>query len=371
MPVTDSRTVPALRLTRLIARGFRNLADVDFAPGPQVNVVSGDNGQGKSNLLEAIYYLGALESFRLARKDDLVGHGVERAVLAGKFERRPLPVSAKVKLDRKRARTLALDDKRPRSTAAWLTTLPMVLFHPGDLSLASGSPDGRRTFLDRVLVQMDPTYAKTLATYGKALRSRNRLLKAETVDRRSVRAFDELLASAGSVLGQARAALAEDLKPLAERAFVDVAGQSLPLSVDYRPRVEPTVESLQGALEAAYAKDRKRGFTADGPHADDLALTVDTRKARHHASQGQHRMMVLALKVAELEVLTRRVGRVPVLLLDDVSSELDATRNRRLFAVLDALGGQVFLTTTHPELIRLEHARVDHRVVEGTLRPAE
>ena len=358
---------PALRLERLILRGFRNLADLDFAPGPRFNVVSGDNGQGKSNLLEAVHYLGSLGSFRLARKDDLIAHEAERALLAGRFAGRPLSLSAKVKLERGRARTLAIDDKRPRSTAAWLTALQMVLFHPGDLVLASGAPDLRRAFLDRVLEQVDPTYGKTLATYGKALRSRNRLLKMEDVDPRSVRAYDEILAGTGAMVGQARAALVTDIKPLAERAFLDVAGQDLPLTIEYQPRVEPTPEALRTALGRAFTKDRARGFTADGPHADDLALTVRERRARHHASQGQHRMMVLALKVAELEVLTERVGRVPVLLLDDVSSELDRERNRRFFALLDKLGAQVFLTTTHPELIHLERGRVDHQVVAGAL----
>jgi DNA replication and repair protein RecF len=363
---------PALRLDRLALRGYRNLADLDLEPGPRFNVVGGDNGQGKSNLLEAIYYLGSLKSFRLANKDDLIGHDAERAVLAGRFATDPAPITAKVRLDRRKARALALDDKRPRSTAAWVASLQMVLFHPGDLTLAAGAPETRRAFLDRVLEQMDPTYAKTLASYGKALRSRNRLLKREEADRRSIVAYDELLASAGAVVGQSRARLVEALKPLAESAFERVAGQELPLSVDYRPRVEPTVEALREALARSLTKDLARGFTAEGPHGDDLALTVHRdRRARHHASQGQHRMMVLALKVAELEVLSRRVGRVPILLLDDVSSELDATRNRRLFEFLDRLGGQVFLTTTHRELIRVDRGRTDYRVAAGRVEPVE
>jgi len=190
---------PALRLDRLALRGYRNLADVDLEPGPRFNVLSGDNGQGKSNLLEAIDYLGSLSSFRLAKKDDLIAHGAERALLAGRFATEPAPITAKVRLERRAARKLALDDKRPRSTAAWVASLQMVLFHPGDLALAAGAPEKRRAFLDRVLEQMDPTYAKTLASYGKALRSRNRLLKREEADRRSIVAYDELLASAGAL----------------------------------------------------------------------------------------------------------------------------------------------------------------------------
>lgn len=359
-----------MRLQRLFVRGFRNLAELDLEPGARFNVLSGDNGQGKSNLLEAIHYLGSLRSFRLAGRDDLIGHEAKQAVLAGRFDASPAPVDAKIGLDRRKARKLSLHGKRPRSTAAWIATLHVVLFHPGDLSLASGSPEGRRSLLDRMLEQMDPTYGKTLAAYTKALRSRNRLLKQEGADKRSIVAYDTLLAEAGAVLGQARARLVSDLKPKAEAAFESVAGQELPLAVDYAPRVEPTREAILKKLESSFAKDRARGFTVEGPHGDDLKLTVRERGARHHASQGQHRMMVLALKAAELEVLSERLGQVPILLLDDVSSELDRTRNARLFAFLDRLGAQVFLTTTHREFIRIDHDRVDYRVEDGRVERA-
>jgi DNA replication and repair protein RecF len=242
----------------------------------------------------------------------------------------------------------------------------MVLFHPGHLELAIGSAEPRRAFLDRVLEQMDGTYATTLASYHKALRSRNRLLKVEGVDRRSITAYDELLASAGEVIGRARARLIEDLAPLAEQAFEEVVGSTMPIHVRYRPRVEPSANALRDALARSLDRDRARGFTAEGPHGDDLDLIVrKATPARHHASQGQHRSLVLALKVAELDVLSRRTGRVPLFLLDDVSSELDRTRNRRFFELLARLGGQVFLTTTHPEFILLDRDRVDFEVEDG------
>ncbi len=286
-------------------------------------------------------------------------------MLAAKLDGPVAPIDARVRLDRQKARQLALHGKRPRSTAAWIASVHVVLFHPGDLSLASGSPEGRRGFLDRILEQMDPTYGRTLAAYTKALRSRNRLLKMEGSDPRSVTAYDGLLADAGSILGQARDGLVAELKPLAEDAFARVAAQPLPLAIDYAPRVEPTSDAIRAALARSFTKDRARGYTVEGPHGDDLRLSVEERGARHHASQGQHRMMVLALKAAELEVLSRRLGHVPILLLDDVSSELDRTRNANLFELLDQLGAQVFLTTTHREFIRLDRDRVDFTVEHG------
>ena len=126
-----------------------------------------------------------------------------------------------------------------------------------------------------------------------------------------------------------------------ERAFTEVFAGDTPLGVRYLPRVEPSEESIAEALERSYEKDRARGFTADGPHGDDLELRLHDVGARHHGSQGQHRTIVLALKTAELDLLTERTGRVPILLLDDVSSELDRSRNRRFFEVLSQVGGHL------------------------------
>ncbi|NOQ84345.1 MAG: DNA replication and repair protein RecF [Myxococcales bacterium] len=346
-------------------RGFRNLQPLAFEPGSHFNVIHGDNGAGKSNLLEAIYYLGALKSFRGAKTDDLIGLESDNASLEATLEGGPAANKLRIDIGRSQRRRLQLDGKRPRSTSVWHQAVRMVLFHPGDLILASGAPDRRRAFLDRMLEQMDPIYGSTLASYEKALRSRNRLLKDERTDRRSVRAYDAILSKAGAIVGQARRRLIEDLAPRVVRAFSDVFAGDTPLAVRYLPRVEPNEDAIAEALERSFDKDRARGFTADGPHGDDLGLRLHEVGARHHGSQGQHRTIVLALKTAELDLLSERTGRVPILLLDDVSSELDRSRNRRFFEVLSHSGGQVFLTTTHPEFILLENDRVDFQVDAG------
>ncbi|MGB5546996.1 MAG: DNA replication/repair protein RecF [Polyangiales bacterium] len=363
---SDSRSAETpSRVTAMRARGFRNLQSLAFEPGSHFNVIHGDNGAGKSNLLEAIHYLGALKSFRGAKTDDLISLGADSALLEARLEAGPAPHKLRIEIGRSQRRSLQLDGKRPRSTSAWHQTVRMVLFHPGDLVLASGSADRRRAFLDRMLEQMDPIYGSTLASYEKALRSRNRLLKAERTDRRSIRAYDALLSKAGAVVGQARRRLIEDLAPRVVHAFSEVFAGDTPLGVRYLPRVEPTEEAIAEALDRSFNKDLARGFTADGPHGDDLELQLHEVGARYHGSQGQHRTIVLALKTAELDLLSERTGRVPILLLDDVSSELDRSRNRRFFEVLSQTGGQVFLTTTHPEFILLENDRVDFHVEYG------
>ncbi len=359
----------ALRVQRVATRSFRNLAPLDLRPGPRFNVVFGDNGQGKSNLLEAIHLAASLASFRGAGSSELVRHDEASAIIALEVSGTPLPHTLKVRLERAKARQLALDGKRPRSRLAWLEVAPTVLFHPGDLALAQGSPENRRALLDRVLSEVDPVYASTLESYQRALRSRNRLLKADVVDRRAVAAFDPVLAASGAILGDARERLVGELAPVAERVFDEIVGEELPLTISFAPRVASGEKELREALARSLEKDLARGFTAEGPHADDVRLEVGKRGAKHNASQGQQRTLVLALKVAELDVMARAKGKVPVLLLDDVSSELDRTRSARLFALLSRLGGQVFLTTTQRELITTAGDRLDLRVEAGRVTP--
>jgi len=358
------------RLERLALRDFRNLTPLHIEPGPQFNVIHGDNGAGKSNLLESIEYLGSLKSFRSAKKTDLIRLGSEGAEIHGKLAGDLAARVFRVHLYGKSGRRLTIDGKRPRSISQWREAIQTVIFHPGHLQLTAGGPEGRRAYMDDILCKIDGAYDASLAEYQKAVRSRNRLLKREEIDRRSVRAFDEILATRGELIGQARAQLVEALFPSVQSAFSQMIGDELPMSLSYRPRVEPRAEVIRSQLEKAFSKDRTRGFTADGPHADDLDFKVRDVQARHHASQGQHRIAALSLKIAELHCLSAATGAVPILLLDDVSSELDRGRNRKLFELLTVLGGQVFLTTTHPEFILLEGRRVDFQVQGGVVEPS-
>ena len=182
-------------------------------------MIFGDNGAGKSNLLEAVTYIATLASFRDAKKEDVVALGSPRALLRAKVSGRPLSREYKIQLDRDSARTVSVDGKRPSSLGSYYESIQLVLFHPGHVDLMAGSPEPRRAFLDRVLEQVDPHYARTVADYGKALRSRNRLLKQEQIDVRSIRAYDPILAELGARIGQARTNLVQELKPLTEGFF--------------------------------------------------------------------------------------------------------------------------------------------------------
>jgi DNA replication and repair protein RecF len=361
-----AQTLSALGLT-----GFRNLKSTTFVPGPRFNVLFGDNGAGKSSVLEAIGYVAALSSFRDAKKEDIIALGAPAAALHARVESAPLPREYRIVLDRQRGRSVQVDGKRPSTLGSYFAGFPMVLFHPGDVELMLGPPEPRRRFLDRVLEQIDPGYARGAAEYEKALRSRNRLLKSSQPERRSISAYDAILAELGARIGQARLALSQQLKPAMEATFAEVTEHALPLELSYAARHPPEAETLRRELAAHYEKDVQRGYTGVGPHGDDLRVGVAKTLAKHHASQGQHRAIVLALKVAELGVLAQRTDKMPILLLDDVSSELDQSRNRRFFRLLSRLGSQVFLTTTHREFILLEEDRRDFRLERGEITPID
>ncbi|MFT3925584.1 MAG: DNA replication/repair protein RecF [Myxococcales bacterium] len=362
----------AIRLESLTLSGFRNLGPLTFEPGPRFNVIFGDNGAGKSNLLEAVTYLATLGSFRDAKKEDMVALNAPRALMRAKVSGRPLSREYKIALERESARVVTVDGKRPSSLGSYYEGIQLVLFHPGHVDLMAGGPEPRRAFLDRVLEQVDASYARSVADYGKALRSRNRLLKQEQIDVRSIRAYDPILAELGARIGQARAKLVAELKPLTEGFFAEITEHALPLEMTYAARHRPDEQALREALAQSFEKDRARGFTGVGPHGDDLRVGVEKSLVKHLASQGQHRALVLSLKVSELFVLARRTGRMPLFVLDDVSSELDRSRNSRFFRLLSRLGAQVFLSTTHREFILLEsdepQVRVDFQMERGELK---
>lgn len=357
----------SLRVERIAGRHFRNLSSFDIEPGKHFNVIHGENGAGKSNLIETIYYLASLRSFRGAKAAELISIEEQQAQIKAKLSDVPISVTVGARLDRQKGRRIDIDGKRLSSVAKWVSRVPAVIFHPGDLALVSGSPEGRRTFLDRIVSQIDLGHDLRVREYTKALRSRNRMLKNESLQRDALRAFDEILIKRGVEIGVARQKLVDELGKMTESAFDEVIGEELAFDVAYQPRIEPDEDKLRAALEASFRKDRARGFTADGPHSDDLSLTMRGQQVKHHASQGQQRSMVLGLKVSELKLLEAKTGRVPLLLLDDVSSELDRTRNRRFFELLSKMGGQVFLTTTHPEFILIEENRTDFQVCQGVV----
>ncbi|MCP4678368.1 MAG: DNA replication/repair protein RecF [Deltaproteobacteria bacterium] len=359
-----------VHLAELEISNFRNLENLAIKPHKRFNIVAGRNGMGKTNLLEAIYLMGALRSFRTTARSELVGYEKEGARVRGVFSGAAAGLCCEIGLTDKK-RVIRVDGKTASAGGEHFRSLPMVLFHPATMALVQTGPDTRRRFLDRALFQADMTYPRLHRDYMTALKSRNKLLKQSPPAKDAIAAFDGQLSSIGARISEKRAGIIETMGPFFKEA-VDRIGVGLSAIVSYKPKVEGGEEEILEALARRLELDLIRGYTSVGPHADDMEIEVNGRPARRFASQGQQRMIALSLKIAETNVLAQTTERIPILLLDDISSELDRERNRQLFEFLGGVGGQVFITTTHFDHILLEGERMDFVMQDGVLtdRPA-
>jgi DNA replication and repair protein RecF len=361
-------------IRELRAQGWRNLEPLELVPGPRVNVLHGDNGQGKTNLIEAAYYLATLRSFRTSHAEELIRGGAAaagRAQLAARVEHRGLDRKVDVRLGPE-GRTVTLDGKRVRGAAAIFGAVSVVLFVPEDLLLPRAAPAARRRFLDLAVFNVERGYYREAAAFQKVVKSRNHLLKRGPVDPVLLDAYDDELARTGARVVMRRRALVTELAPRTRDFFRALHGD---IPVELRYRSAPAIDlapdeagvqaALLGGLRAQRALDERRRFTGTGPHTDDLDIVFAGRLAREHASQGQLRSLVLALKLAELTNVEARRGDVPVLLLDDVPSELDPTRRKFLFDMVGGLSCQTLISVTEREVVSPLPERVDFRISAG------
>ena len=346
-----------MKLLSLDVQDFRNLARVSLAPSPRATVLLGENGQGKTNVLEAIFFLTTLKPLRTARLAELVRHGEAQGLVAGDFDG-PGGIRRVAVQVAPGGRVALLDGKPQDRLDAYFDGLAAVCFAPDDLLLVKGGPEGRRRFLDRAAFNRWPAVLGEAREYVRALRARNAALRTGGDEVEA--SFRAPLVRAGARIVRRRRDLVAELAPRVVAAFAEISGPGAPAArFAYRPAAGVSAEGsedeiasrLEHALAQRVPRDRERGFTSAGPHMDELALALDGRGARAYASQGQQRALVLALKIAEIENLRAALGRPPLLLLDDVSSELDPAKNRYLLAYLAALPAQAFLTSTDRRLI--------------------
>jgi DNA replication and repair protein RecF len=361
----------SLAVESLVIRGFRNLASVDLALGHRFNVLSGDNGQGKTNLIEAVYVLATSRSFRTSRLTELVTAGGDAAGIRGRVREDNESREQSVVL-RAGMRAARIDGKRPVTLATYALRTPTVVFHPGAMALTAGGGAERRRLLDRIALYQSAAALVDAEGYAKAMRSRQRVLEARGEMARDLDGWEELAAVHGLAVSDARASAAGVLIPAARRAFTRIGQGDLELDARYARSAPQTVEGFRAELLRRRGQDRARRSATIGPHRDDLVLALGGRPVRGMASQGQHRSAVLALKLAEIDVVAAARGLRPVLLLDDVSSELDRERTAALFSALRDEPSQVLLTTTRPELIDMgalsgEDTRRDFVVVGGRI----
>lgn len=342
-PVGDSHAC-RVHLEHLRLRDFRNYArlDADFAPG--FHLLLGNNAQGKTNILEAIYLLSTLRSFRGVGGAQMVRHDAKGSFVGGNAVHQG---TREIKMYWSASkRSLSLDGRPVRQLSDYLGVLRTVVFCTEDLNLVKGTGRIRRRFMDLLLAQTSPIYLPLLQRYTRALRSRNALLKQPILDDAALAGFSEQLVKAGNEIIRLREELIPRISPLARLAYRRISHDAEDLRIDYQRSAKQDL-----AVELAQSKRRERSYrtTVVGPHRDDLQFSLNSRSASQYASEGQKRSIALSLKMTQAEYLTGIHGSPPVLLIDDVMGELDAKRRSGFLPLLERnhrAGGQAFMTAT-------------------------
>jgi DNA replication and repair protein RecF len=333
-----------MHLSHLRLRDFRNYGrlDAEFAPG--FHLLLGDNAQGKTNILEAIYLISTLRSFRGVGGSQMVRHG-KKGYFVGSN------IVSQAHHDTKQywsaqERSLILDGRQVRRLTDYLGVLFTVVFCSEDLQLVTGPGRARRRFVDLLLSQTQPGYLPLLQRYTRVLRSRNAILKRATVDLATLESFSQELVISGEQLVGYRRELVPKLSALARLAYRRISNHEEDLKVSYEPSVKGdfTVD-----LSRSAARERTYRSTVIGPHRDEVSFLLDDLSASRFGSEGQKRSLAVALKMAQAEYLAGIYGFPPVLLIDDIMGELDARRRAGLVPLLDraqTARGQVFMTAT-------------------------
>lgn len=339
-----------MRITSLSIRSLRNFRSIDLEPGAKLNVLSGDNGQGKTNLIEAVYLCATSRSFRTPNLKDVVAKGERegsvRMALASDLGDYTQSVGLRGGM-----RTLRLGEKKPDSIVQFAAKTPVVAFSPSEIALSTGPGKERRKLLDRIALYTSPTAAEAGMRYTRAIKNRQRSLEGRGAKASDLEAWEELVVRHGIETMRSRKESSAVLAETAKAIFSEIGASGASLDATYVPSAPEDPLAYASLLRATREVDAKRKSASSGPHRDDLIVTLGGTPVRGFASQGQHRAIVLSLKAAELSIVAASRKVRPVLLLDDVSSELDRDRAHALMAFLAKQQGQVFVTTTRPELI--------------------
>lgn len=341
-------------------------------PGERFNLLYGLNGQGKTNLLEAIYLLGSPRSFRSARLPELIRHGERSAQIQGEVESNGMESRIRLTLE-SAGRRVEIDGKGIQRASDLHGRLNAVVFSPDDTGMVRQGPEARRRYLDRAVYMGDIGYLHCWHGYHRILKQRNHLLKS--ADRSGLDTWTEQLAEAGAEVIERRQRYIAVLDGMLQRHYATISGDGETAGIDYSPEgVQATVrEDIRTELLELFARhsrsDERYGTTTAGPHRDDLIFCLDNRPLKAFGSQGQQKSFVLALKMAEMDNLQAIFGEPPLLLLDDMSSELDARRHRNLMDFLFNRDIQVFITTTErsPALLGAAAQCAVFRVEGGNL----
>ncbi|MDR2975924.1 MAG: DNA replication/repair protein RecF [Streptococcaceae bacterium] len=332
-----------MKLNRIQLKNFRNYENLLLDFHPNLNIFLGQNAQGKTNILESIYFLALTRSHRTSHDSELIRWNTERMRVIGEIEKRGSKIPLELELD-KRGRHAKVNHLQEKRIADYIGQLNVVMFAPEDLELIKGAPAKRRRFIDMELGQIKAVYLYDSMRYNRALRERNAYLKefSQKIDPIFLDVLDEQLVEFGNKVMDARSEFVAKLGETAAEIHLQLTHQIENLSIAY---VKSVKDDFAGELKAARTKDIARRQTSLGPHRDDLQFFINDINVANFGSQGQQRTVTLSLKLAEIELIHAETREYPILLLDDVMSELDNTRQLDLLET--SIGKtQTFLTTT-------------------------
>jgi DNA replication and repair protein RecF len=360
-----------VKLSSVHVLAFRNLADLKISPSEGVNVIYGDNGQGKTNLMEAVWLFTGARSFRGAKESEQIAFGEKSARAQIAYRGFGRENTARVTLGVQKS--VFFNDVELEGLTAMAGNFNAVVFSPAHLTIIQGGPAQRRRAMDGVISQIRPRYRPLMAQYARQLVQRNTLLRdakthAALLDTLDV--WDQSLAKTGALIMRTRMSYIRRLEPFAKRIYAEISNGREEFSMAYAGEFgDISDDGLEDALREQYQKSRaydlRTASTGSGPHRDDLDIRLDGTSARTFGSQGQQRSCVLALKLAECGLMEVVTGESPVVLLDDVMSELDGHRREYL---LQRLGGrQIFMTCCEPKIFALAPEIPVFHIKEGKL----
>ncbi|MBQ2676898.1 MAG: DNA replication/repair protein RecF [Clostridia bacterium] len=356
-------------VSKLEFENYRNLKDGSFEPSNEINVIFGDNAQGKTNLIEAIWLFCGQKSFRQVKDPQLV-----------KLTDATEPLTAKLKMSffaagREQKAQININQKRSASINGISLDTPSnlsesfccVVFSPADMDLIKDGPVVRRKFLDNAISQLRPKYAKMLSVYNRSVMQRNAILRDVMFHSElefMLDAYEDRIAKSGAYIVSQRKKYLEAIMEYAPEIYFGISGQRETFNIEYKCSTKDgSYESLIDALRINRGEDTKNGTTGVGPHRDDIEFFINSLPVKTYASQGQRRSVILALKLSEAEVLKRFSGEQPIAILDDVMSELD--HSRQDFILNHIKGWQVFITCCDPDTVKMLNSGKCFKVENG------
>lgn len=331
-------------------KNFRNYDELTLSFNDKVNFIVGNNAQGKTNLLEGIYMSSIGKSFRTSKDSEMIGFGRDFCKIKVTAQKNLFLTDVEIMIRNDRGKSIKVDGVNISKTSDLLENIYIVIFSPEDLKIVKDEPEKRRRFIDRELCLIKPYYFDCLSSYRKVLLQRNTYLKEKNIEKSVLDIWDTQLSSYGAKIISMRRDFIEKINEISHRLHLNITNGKENLKIEYDPSVNPvgevkdTENILYKCLKDSYNNDMRLRTTTKGPHRDDIQFYIDDVNVRSYGSQGQQRTAALSLKLAELDLIKNETGENAVLLLDDVMSELDNSRQEFLIRSLSDI--QLFITST-------------------------